>query len=176
MKTPRHIQIMLPVYVPFYTCLGCNASVAAKVLVTEAHSRVNIERRFVVNYIEDVPDNVQLATGYTAPEGWQRIDLPGHSRLFDTDGYCCGNCSEIIKATVAAALATAQTAIGLNKVNVQAITGPPLSGIPIPDPRQAIIPHEYTTTVPNAPPNTITCDICNLLENECRAQQNAISA
>jgi hypothetical protein len=145
------------------------------ILATEVHRRLLNTASIRAQYIDGVEDGAHLAINYSAPDGWQVINIPGRQRYHDTDGYCCINCARVIQSVVDAALATAQTAIGINGINVQNMLAPPLQGVRV-DERQAVIPHEYATTMENAPPNTITCDICGLLEKECRAKQESLIA
>ena len=174
MNEPTRVQIPLAVYVSVFVCIGCKARVPGIVETAQIH-RQGVNN--FVNFIKDVPDNAYLAVQQSAPNGWQLINIPGRNRVYATDGYCCGDCAAIIQAVIDGALTTAQTAIAVSKLTTQgALTMEPLVQLikPPPDPRQVVIPHEYTTTMENAPPNTVTCDICDLLENECRAKQAAL--
>lgn len=171
MSESARIQVTIPVFVPVFICIGCSARAAAVIQATQIHRQV-VNKLGTVDFIKGIPEDAQTAVNYSAPDGWQLIKIPGRPRHFDTDGYCCVNCVRIIQAVVDAALTTAQIAIGVNKLNVQNALTP----APVHDPRQAIIPHEYTTTVVNAPPNTVICDICGLLEKQCRETQAALTA
>lgn len=169
MNKTKYIPMAVAIYTPLYTCGGCGASLPALIQSTEIHRRSTGAR---VQFVDGVPDGAHLAIGYNPPDGWEQL-APPFKQSSETTDYFCAACVAIIRAIINGALTTAITAIRVNNLNTNAEV--PALVLP-PDPRQVVIPHEYTTTMYNAPPNTISCDICGLLEKECREKQTALIA